>query len=183
LLQATYHAIFVHVTGQAASSQGQTCKKEACYFVNEQQLTGSKCLNDCQCDGLRTCTASGDACKNQGATFAKDISKNACATTLQYCNGGQTPARAARSSAGAVSLDQCKTAAVTKCQEDARNPDLSPCGAAIRTGSNQCNSNQFMSFYTGEINELCQKAVSDWGGAGFGFCTGVARPNGACEYP
>jgi len=177
-------ALFVCVQGQAGSSQGPTCKKEPCYLYDEQGLSGSKCVNDCQCDGSRTCTANGDACKTQGSTFGKDVSKAACETALKYCNGGTAPAQAKhRSGIGSVSLDQCKAIALGKCQADAGNPDLSPCGQAMRTGFNQCNSNTFMGFYTGEFNELCQKAVVDWAGAGFGFCTGVARPPGACAPP
>jgi len=100
----------------------------------------------------------GEECKRYGKDVAWKVSKEPCDTTLPFCNGGQQKQMLGSRRYFPVSLGQCTDIAYGLCQERAMNGWMSPCGYAFRDHK-QCSKDNFMSFYTGEVNERCNKAV------------------------
>jgi hypothetical protein len=75
-----------------------------------------------------------------------------------YCNGGQQPIGASFGG-WQVSLTQCQNIAYGVCQQHAGSAWNSPCGWYMTLGYSKCTAQQFMQFYTGEVNSRCQQNV------------------------
>ena len=100
----------------------------------------------------------GDECRRLGRQYGRDTASKACATTEQFCNGGQPPrARMSAAGIGRVTLDQCAQIAYGACQAIAYDPIPSPCGRSIRHGFRQCDAEGFNRFYRGEVDDYCRK--------------------------
>jgi len=74
---------------------------------------------------------------------------------MKYC-GNPTPGTPF--TAFPVSLGQCANIAYGVCQAHAMDHKKSPCGHHFK-GYQQCSGQQFMSFYTGVVNDGCHKAI------------------------
>lgn len=82
-------------------------------------------------------------------------------TLQKYCEGPTyETAMTAAAAQAMVSLTQCENIAYGVCQSTSTDSSKSPCGYAF-SGYQQCDGSQFMSFYQGEVNELCERQVQD----------------------
>lgn len=120
------------------------CKTNHCYSV---------CQKSCQSQP----TVDGNACKAYGRQAGDSAASSACQSAKLYCNGGQKPI----GSFGAfpVSLTQCQNIAYGVCQQQAGSAWTSPCGVYMTFGYSKCTAQQFVQFYTGEVNSFCQQKV------------------------
>eukprot|EP00878_Enallax_costatus_P030005 GHUV01032593.1.p2 GENE.GHUV01032593.1~~GHUV01032593.1.p2 ORF type:complete len:191 (+),score=26.56 GHUV01032593.1:225-797(+) len=106
-----------------------------------------------------------DKCKRFGADKGRQIGQDSCGTVRKYCSGSQKPVGARRG--GKVTLTQCENIAYGECQKSAKNAagsliPLSACRLQVLGfgGFQQCSKQQWNDFFNGEVDELCEKAVS-----------------------
>ncbi|KAF8055599.1 och1 [Scenedesmus sp. PABB004] len=133
--------------GSGPCIECNTCKTNNCYSV---------CSKSCPKPPV---TVNGDRCIKFGRDAGWKIGKDACATAQSFCRGGQ------RSGPGVgrsfpVTLSQCENIAYGACQKKAEEAArYGQCRWSFN-GYAQCNRQQFTNFFTAEVNELCNRAVS-----------------------
>lgn len=152
LAAAALLALLAIASGQPCI-ECKDCKTNNCYSV---------CQKSCP---KAQPTVDGNKCKKFGADKGWQIGKDACGTTQKLCSGGKSGVGAKRRFP--VSLTQCENIAYGACQAKAKDAasqliPLSPCRLQVLGwgGYQQCSKQQWTEFFNGEVNELCEKAVS-----------------------
>jgi len=145
-----------YLSGDSTSSSGGSGPSGPCIQCKDCQT--NHCFSVCQQSCQPQPTVDGNACKAYGRQAGNSAASSACRTAELYCNGGQQPFGASLGG-WQVSLTQCQNIAYGVCQQQAGSSWNSPCGWYMTLGYSKCSAQQFMQFYTGEVNSLCQQKV------------------------
>lgn len=139
----------------SSQSSGGSWPSGPCIECKDCQT--NHCFSVCQKSCQSQPTVDGNACKAYGRQAGDSAASSACQSTQLYCNGGSSSV----GSLGAfrVTLTQCQNIAYGVCQQQAGSSWKSPCGYYMTFGYQQCTAQQFMNFYTGEVNSFCQQNV------------------------